>query len=154
MTTVTIASKQDLGDNVKIIAGFFVIVFLFLLTGCDLKYGFLESELRLSTNSRLPKFISLPNGIKPNNVLITITIYSNPISDKAKVEVFSQSTEHKRLYDKVGSFRWHPLTEKKFKAENRYDIYPQYIIIKVDNIEETFEKRTKNDTIYVVDQPQ
>lgn len=137
----------------KIITGLLVVVLLFLLTGCDPRYGFVESKFRLSTDSRLPRFISLPNDTKQNNILIIITIYSNPISDKAKVEVFSQSSGHKRLYDKVGNISTHPLTEKQFKKENRYDIFPNYMIIKINNIEEIFEQRAKDDILYVVDQP-
>ena len=137
----------------KIIKNILHILIFLLLTGCDLRYGFIESELRLSTESRLPRFILITNDIESKDILVNITIYSNPISDKAKVEVFSQFPQHKKLFGKVGSFKWHPLTEKQFKATNRYDIYPQYIIIKVDNIEETFEKRTKDDTVYVVNQP-
>lgn len=137
----------------KIITGLLVVVLLFLLTGCDPRYGFVESKFRLSTDSRLPRFISLPNDIKQNNILVTITIYSNPKSGKAKVEVFSQSPEHKRLYDKVGNVRTHPLTEKQFKKENRYDIFPNYMIIKINNIEEIFEQRAKDDILYVVGQP-
>ena len=91
----------------KIITRFLVIATLLLLTGCDPRYGFLESEFRLSPDSRLPKFISIPSDIKPNNILVTIAIYSNPISGKAKVEVFSQFPEHKRLYDKVEIGRAH-----------------------------------------------
>jgi len=124
-----------------------------LTTGCDLRYGFVESELKLSTESRLPKFVSATNDIKSNYQSVTITIYSNPLGNKAKVVVSSKYHRQKILYDEVGNFRWHPLTQNQFKKLNRYDVYPQYFIIKVKNIEETFVQKTKGDIIYVADEP-
>jgi len=130
-----------------------LVIFLLLSIGCDPRYGFVESEFKLSTDSRLPKFALISNDIKPNNILVTITIYSNPISDRARIIVYTPIPEHKILYDEAGSFRWHPLTEKQFKKEKRYDMYPQYMIIKINNIEEIFEQKTKGDILYVAGHP-
>ena len=142
------------GGKMKIFAKLLFIVFLFLsIVACDQRYGFIESEFKLSPDSKLPKFVSIANGINSNNLLVTITIYSNPFTDKAKVIVYTTFPEHKILYDKVGNFRWHPFTEKQFKKQNRYDVYPQYMIIKVNNTEEIFEQKNKGDVLYAADEP-
>lgn len=126
---------------------------LFLTTACNSRYGFLESELKLSAESRLPKFVPPNNNIKPSDELVQIRIYSGPSGGKARIIVVSKSNPKTVLYDKAGTFRWHPVTEEAFKKSGTHDIYPQYFTVNIDNVEESFEKKSKGDVVYVVDAP-
>jgi len=138
----------------RIITKLVLISLLMLLMACDPRYGFIESKFKLSTDSKLPKFIQIRNNVETNKLLVTITIYSNPISGKARVQIYTTSPGYKIIYDKVGSFRWHPLTEERLKNSDKFGIYPQYMIIKINNIEEIFEQKKKGDILYVADKPQ
>ncbi len=46
-----------------------------LLSGCDPRYGLLESSVRLADNSRLPKWFTIPNGYSRCNLKVTIGHY-------------------------------------------------------------------------------
>ena len=79
-----------------------------------------------------------------------LIIRNNGSSEDAK-DIFQEAMIV--LYEKAGNFRWHALTESLFKETNSYDVYPQYFVIKVNDTEETFIKKTKGDIVYVVDDP-
>ena len=62
--------------------------------------------------------------------------------------MYGPAPEYKVLMEKVGSDRWHPLTEQQ-----GHDKYPKYSIMTVDGIEEVFEQRQMGDILYVSDDP-
>lgn len=128
-----------------------IILLSLWLIGCDPRYGFIESNFVLSGDSRLPKFVSIPNEINIKDTTTKIIFYTGIFPYDARVIVYTKSPEHKILYDEAGTFKWHPLTEKQLKNEFGYKIYPHYMIIKIDNIEEVFEARTEGNVLYVTD---
>ena len=113
------------------------------LLGCNPRYGFIESEFSLAADSRLPKWIVIPSGYSREDTSISITFYS---SNKVRFTVRGPAPDHKILIEKIGTFRWHPITKQK-----GYNVYPLYSIISVDGIEETFEQRKPEPFLYVVD---
>jgi hypothetical protein len=45
------------------------------------------------------------------------------------------------------------MTEREYRREGGYAIYPKYVIITIDGQEEVFEQRKPEDILYVSDDP-
>jgi hypothetical protein len=129
---------------IKLIGLFLMLCFC----SCNPKYGFIESEFKLSAESRLPKWVDIPSGYKRSELTMTITFYTHPFLKKVKMIVYGPAPEHKVLIEIVGDQRFHPLTEEKPR-----DYYPRYIIISVKGVEEVFENREPGPVLYVTDDP-
>ena len=125
---------------------FLYSIILLCLASCDLRYGFIEAEFRLASESRLPKWLTLPPGYSRRDISIGFIFYTHPFKNYVKCIVYGPDPERKKLNEQVGTQRYHPDTEKK----NRSD-YPRYIIIKIDGIEEVFEHRQRGDILCVTD---
>ena len=79
---------------------------------------------------------------------MTITCYVVPFGGKAQMIIYGPPPERKKLMEKAGKQRWHPLSEKEYDKQ-----YPNYTIITVDGFAEVFEQRQKGDILYVTDDP-
>ena len=118
------------------------------LGGCDPRYGIIESEFTLSPDSRLPKWFTIPDSYTRKDLSMTLTFYTHPFFSKVKMVVQGPAPERKILLKKIGTHRWHPLTEKQ-----GYDKYPTYSIISVAGVEEVFEQRQLEPILYITDDP-
>ena len=94
---------------------FFIVI---TLSGCHPLYGFIESEFELAKESSLPRWIKVDSFNRPE-VNVYFTFYT---FDKVRISVKGLEPENKILFEKVGLFRWHPITEHKFKEQkNKYN---------------------------------
>lgn len=119
-------------------------------SGCDTEYGFIESNFRLAAESRLPKWFSVPPGYERKDLLVTIYLYTG---GKVKMTLYGPPPERKKLDEKAGTNRWHPLTEQQFKEIKGYGVYPNYSIITIDGQEEVLEQKRMEDILYITDDP-
>ncbi len=134
---------------------FVLLAVLGLSVGCDLRYGFVESEFQLPPQSRLPMWFAIPQSYSRNDLNVTITFYTHPLfENKVRMIVYGPAPERRKLMEKIGVSRWHPITEQQFKQQQGYGVYPSYLIITVDGIEEIFEHRSKGNILYITDDPQ
>ncbi|TAN44454.1 MAG: hypothetical protein EPN22_06600 [Nitrospirae bacterium] len=124
-----------------------VIILTFLLS-CDPRYGFIESTFRLADESRLPIWFKIPLDYARKDLTMAIIFYSSPAGGNVKMALYGPAPENKKLMEEIGTNRYHPLTEKQNKGT-----YPRYIIITVNDIEEVFEHRGRNDIFYITDDP-
>jgi hypothetical protein len=136
---------QFMGKTNRIIL---TAVLIFLIYGCDPRYGFIESEFQLAAESRLPRWFALPSGYCRKDVSMSLTFFTHPFSRKVKVMVRGSTSEHKVLMEKIGDQRYHPFTEQQ-----KYDFYPRYIIVRVGNVEEVFEHKQRDNILYITDDP-
>jgi len=125
-----------------------IVLFMLSLCSCDFRYGFIESEFNLSTESRLPKWVDIPSGYLRKDLTMTITFYTHPFFKKVKMIVRAPAPDHKVIMEIIGNQRYHPLTE-----EQPRDTYPGYIVISVKGIEEVFEQRERSPVLYITDDP-
>lgn len=124
------------------------------LLGCVSRYGVLESIFQLSADSRLPKWVDIPPSYSRKDIAMTIECYSlPPILYTAVMKVYGPQPEHRKLMEKVGTIRTHPITKQQFGEKRSYSVFPNYLIISVNGIEEVFEHRSKGDILYVSDEP-
>lgn len=100
-----------------------------------------EGSFRLASDSRLPRWFSLPAGLKRSDVSVTIRYYtlSGP-----QIDLIGPGG--KVLTSVRGTHRWDPETERRGFTE-----YPTYSFIKVGDIEEIIEQRSPGDILYIAD---
>lgn len=127
---------------------FLIVAILTLNIGCHPLYGFVEAEFQLSTESRLPKWIKVPSDYTREDLTVSLIFYT---FKKVKITVSGPAPEHKVLMVKIGTNRWHPITERKFKEQRSGAVYPNYSIITVDGTEEIFEQKGLEPMLYLVD---
>jgi hypothetical protein len=130
-------------------------VLLTFLGCCNPKYGCIESDFQLAPESRLPQWFA-SSAVVRKDLRMEIVFYSSPGQDNVKMTLYDPG--NKKLMEKIGIQRTHPVSEPKKMRDSKgnvvYDIaYPRYIIISVDNFEEVFEQRERNDILYVSDDP-
>jgi len=127
----------------------FIFLFIFcILFGCDFRYGFVESNFKLSKDSRFPRWFNCENEVSCEDLELNFTFYTHPFLKKVRIEVYDEKKDRKKIYDFVGSYKYHDLT--KDIPRNKY---PRYIVITVDGKEEVFEHRVLNPFLYVIDIP-
>ncbi len=120
-----------------------------LFYGCDLRYGFLLGNFRLSKNSRLPQWISIPPGYARSDLNVDIVQYSY----RTVFLVYGPPPEKKLLLEKAGVERLHPVSQREFDAHQTGAVYPNYSIITVDGISEIFEQQKPGNVLFITDDP-
>ncbi len=121
-----------------------------LIFGTHPAIGWLpESNFRLATDSRLPRWFSVPSVYSRKDLSVEIYYYS-PMFGKSnfKAVLFGPPPMYNKLGMKIGVHRWHPETERK-----GHDKSPTYVIASVDGIEEIIEHRWHNDIFHITDRP-
>ncbi len=121
----------------------FLLFFVALTTagsaiGCD---WIPESTFELASESRLPKWITLPPGLTRADVSITMSYYSKPWGGSATFI----------LRDTKGKIR--TKVHGKVKGLESPPGYPSYSVITVNGITEIIEHRKPEPIFYITDDP-
>ena len=104
------------------------------MTGC------LESSFNLASESRLPRWITLPPGVTRTDVSVELNYYTNPLGSDAKLI----------LKDKNGK----KLAEMKGKVKcQMLSNHPAYVLVDVNATTEVIEHRKMEAIFYVNDDP-
>ena len=103
---------------------FFAIsaVTLFLLYFLSLR-ACVESNFLLSPESRLPKWITLPDGYSRGDVTVSLFLYNGPY---ARVIVRGPAPTRTKLMDELIRANWHSVTVEEQRKRRSYDFSPQY----------------------------
>jgi hypothetical protein len=130
-----------------------VISFYGLLLICSSPYVgiFPESTLTLSSDSRLPKWFSIPQGYTREDLTVEIFYYVPPPPfDKYNVKIILKgpAPEHHVITKLIGQGKLHPETERKDRSE-----YPRYHIISTNGVTEIIEHKQREPIFYVSDDP-
>lgn len=113
-----------------------------MLVSCSPIRGCLESSFTLTTDSRLPKWFTLPTGYTKNDVTVYLAYYSSPLPvDNAVIQL--RSKDGKPLVSITGQHFWHPETEKKRNKYGGFDpgSEPHFVIIRAKGITEVIEHK-------------
>ncbi len=128
-----------------------VIIVTSLLTGCDLRYGFLESRFRLADESRLPKWFEASKHYSRRDLKVVITFYTHPIFEsKVRVVLYELSHGERELDEKVGTRHWQSHLSSDLNKAGLSES-PGYVTITVNGVEENFEHRSKGDILHITD---
>ena len=102
--------------------------------------GCVESRFTLASDSRLPKWVSIPAAYSRSDITVELTYYvpTFPVDDT----VIEFVGPNGRTFSKItGEKCWHPVMEKK---KNQYgglgpDSYPHYVYIRANGVVEVIE---------------
>jgi hypothetical protein len=114
---------------------------LLSLLACSLCTSCVESDFRLSSDSRLPRWFSLPVNFKRSDVTVRITYYTSSgpriqlIGPRGNVMASVSGTDRRSLE-----------TERRSPGE-----FPSYSFIKVGEIEEVIEHRSPGPILYIAE---
>jgi len=123
-----------------------VCVATFFLMGCS------ESHFNLSSNSRLPKWISIPNGTSRQNINVTLDYYIYPSSREAVFKVYEKDNFF-RLEKIVGLLQGSSPLALKNPPKGFPKGYPAYEVVTVGGVTDIVEHRAMESIFYMVDDP-
>src|SRR5260370_9034138 len=116
--------------------------------GCE---WFPESTFELASESRLPKWITLPPGLTRTDVSITMSYYSLPWGNDA---TFILQDAKGKIRTKVnGKTRGLGPNQLKHPPPGFPAGYPSYEVITVNGITEIIEHRKMEPIFYITDDP-
>ncbi len=129
----------------RLLAILLVIVFL-TIKGCEL---FPEATFTLASDSRLPKWVTLPPGLTRADVSLTMSYYSMPWGGSAR---FILLDKNKQTIEKEnGKMRCRAPFELENPPRGFPSGYPAYEAITVHGITEIIEHRKMEPIFYVTD---
>lgn len=118
------------------------------LLGCDF---FPESTFELASESRLPKWFTLPKELSRSDVTVTMSYYIRPSGRTATFTLLN--TKKQKLAEVKGTQTGlEPLTLKKPRPGFPPG-YPSYEIITVNGVTEIVEHRKMEPIFYITDDP-
>jgi hypothetical protein len=116
--------------------------------GCE---WFPESTFELASDSRLPKWITLPPGLTRADVTITMSYYVKPWGRSA---TFILKDKKEQIREKVhGKTRGLGPNQLKHPPPGFPPGYPAYEVIIVNGTTEIIEHRKMEPTFYITDDP-
>jgi hypothetical protein len=119
-----------------------------IIKGCEY---FPESTFQLASESRLPKWITLPPGLTRADVSITMSYYSEPWGRRSVFIL--QDSKGKTLEKAYGKEKcWKPF-ELKNPPQGFPPGYPAYEEITVNGTTELIEHRKMEPVFYIADDP-
>lgn len=120
------------------------------LAGCSL---FPESSFELASESRLPKWFSLPSGLSRSDVTVTMSYY---VKSSGRTAEFSlRNASKKNLAEVVGTLQGStPMKLRSTSASGGSSDYPMYERVTVNGVTEVIEHRRLEPVFYLVDDPQ
>jgi hypothetical protein len=116
-----------------------------------------EAIFRLSSDSRLPKWFTLPPGYERKDLTVEISNYAPPFGGpNFKAVLKGPAPKYQELDKKLGRTRLHPvmaLKRNKFGGVDP-DVYPMVTVQTIDGVTEILEHRKADDILYVSDDPE
>jgi len=135
-----------LGAHRRLLLGvIFTISGLAILKGCEY---FPESTFELASESRLPKWVTLPPGLTQANVSLTMNYYAVPWSH---AQFILRDERGHILKKENGRMRCGVPAELKNPSQGFPPGYPAYQAITVNGITEIIEHRKMEPIFYVTD---
>jgi hypothetical protein len=116
--------------------------------GCE---WFPESTFQLASESRLPKWISIPSGLTRADVSLTMSYYIRPWGSSATFILRDTRGQVRTKVD--GRVKRSGPFQLKHPPQGFPPGYPAYEVITVKGITEIIEHRKQEPTFYVTDDP-
>ncbi len=131
-----------------LLIGFVSLALIFVVNkGCEY---FPESSFQLASESKLPKWITLPPGLTRADVSITMSYYDKPWGNNAGFLL--QDAKGQTLAKVTGRLKCSHL-QLKNPPQGSPPGYPIYAVITVGETTEMIEHRKPEPVFYVTDDP-
>jgi hypothetical protein len=128
----------------------YLAVFALSISSCAIT-GCLESSFKLASESRLPRWMTLPPGLTRTDLSVTLNYYTNPLGSDAKFILKDRKgKELAKINGKVKNL--HPL-QLKNPPQGFDPGYPSYEVVVVNGTTEIMEHRKMEPIFYVTDDP-
>jgi len=125
-----------------------LVVALLTIKGCEL---FPEATFELASDSRLPKWVTLPPGLTRANVSLTMSYYMVPWR---RAKFILQDKNEKTIEKKNGKMRCRTGPFELVDPPQGFPPgYPAYEAITINGITEIIEHRKMEPIFYVTDDP-
>jgi hypothetical protein len=122
-----------------------VCIFACAMSGC------LESSFKIASESRLPKWVTLPAGVARADVSLTVSYYTTLRGGSVQ---FTLLDKNKQTIEKTsGKDRCRKPFQLTNPTQGVPSGYPNYAVVTVDGITEILEQRKPEDILYVTDDP-
>jgi hypothetical protein len=131
----------------------FIFAALFLATCHPIIGLFPESHFRLSSDSRFPKWFEIPPNYTREDLTVEIYYFIDIFGTDFKAILLGPGPEYKKLDKKLGTHRWHPISEEKIKTMEGRLSKPHYVIAKINGVEEIIEHKVKGPVFHISDNP-
>jgi len=128
-----------------------LLVFFMALTISATAIGCAESTFQLASDSRLPKWITLPPGLSRADVSITMSYYVMPWGSTATFIL--QNKKGQTLKEVDGKDKGLEPLQLEHPPPGFPEGYPAYEIITVNGITEIIEHRKPEPIFYITDDP-
>jgi len=116
--------------KIYLICSIFLSCLILSITGC------VESDFLLAEDSRLPKFINLPEGYARADVTVSLFLFT---VGKARMVVRGPSPERKILLNIKVKADWHQVTLAEEKRRGSLFFSPHYYFSSYEGIEDIIE---------------
>jgi len=141
---------MEVDSNGNLLAGASVFARLLLLLAIGLSVqalsGCVESQFRLAPESRLPKWFAVPDGLRRQDVSVTLTYYSAPWGRRATLSI---TDPHGKTLRSVRTTV--EGSEPKVISSIPGGSYPMYEILRRDGITDVVEHRFGGPVFYMTD---
>jgi hypothetical protein len=118
----------------------------FATAGC-----LLESTFNLASDSRLPRWITLPAGLTRADTSLTISYYTTPWGGTAQFILRDKNKQ--TIEKKSGEVRCAKPLQLKTPPRGFPPGYPNYAVVTVNGVTEILEQKRPEDILYVTDEP-
>jgi hypothetical protein len=118
------------------------------IVGCEY---FPESTFKLASESRLPKWITLPPGLTRDDVSITMSLYDSLWGSDVKIML--QDEKGQILTKVYGTEKGRGPLYQKHPPQGFPPGYPAYEVITVNGITDIVEHRKMEPIFYITDDP-
>jgi hypothetical protein len=141
------AIRSSHGIKRYLLFGGVLLAFGLLLKACEY---FPESSFTLASESRLPKWVTLPSGLTRTNISVAMNYYSFPWS---YASFTLQNTKGQVIQKANGKTKCGAGFQLKDPPQGFPSGYPAYVPITVHGITEIIEHKKMEPIFYVTDDP-
>jgi hypothetical protein len=130
-----------------------VVLSLALFAACHPTRGCAESKFTLAKESRLPRWFSLPSGVRRDGVDVSLVYYTAPLSGPPIATVTLRSSGGQTLSEVVATLRGAPQSLQPDSGSGPIP-YPMYEVLTAQGTTEVFEHRRMEPIFYITDDPE
>jgi len=128
-----------------------IVLLLSLLFACPFIVGCASSNFDLASESRLPKWFKLPQGLSRSDVIVTMDYYILPWGRKAIFKMWDKKGN--KITEVIGKKKGYEPIKLKQQKSGFPNGYPSYEIITADGTTEIIEHRRMEPIFYITDDP-
>jgi hypothetical protein len=125
-----------------------------ILAACHPVRGCAESEFKLASESRLPKWFALPADVQRTDVEVTLAYYGPLVGSHRTATLTLRTRQGKTLDRVVATLRGQePQTLEPYSGAGRIP-YPSYEVLTANGITEVIEHRRMEPVFFINEDPE